>query len=100
MDDFVSTVHCGYLILLFLGLLAELAAGRALAEDTSSTDPELQSVIEDLQAALQVYSSVLRETSFLRDFPVQRCGHDAAHLHQVSLTSHCPLQPALLITLH
>lgn len=55
-------VHSGYLFLLLQGLWAELAAGSALLKDTTSPDTEMQSIIEDLQAALQSYSSVLKET--------------------------------------
>lgn len=50
-------VHCGYLLFL---LWAELAASMVLPTDT----PEAlrRSIIEDLQEALQVFSSSLSET--------------------------------------
>ncbi|XP_054869433.1 uncharacterized protein LOC129349620 isoform X2 [Amphiprion ocellaris] len=76
-------MHCGYLRFLFLVLWAELAAGKALPTDRPDT--EMQSIIEDLLAALQNYSRVLRETDSLRDLPVQPCTEAPAHLTQ-SLT--------------
>ncbi|GLD68721.1 uncharacterized protein AKAME5_002003400 [Lates japonicus] len=80
----MRSVHCGYLFLLFLGLWAELAAGRALSTAAPSSDPEVQSIIEDLQVALQNYSSVLKETNSLKDLPVQPCTETTAHLGQSS----------------
>lgn len=55
-----AAVHCGYLSFLLLGLWADLVAGMALPSDVTYT--EMQSVIEDLQVALNNYSSSLRET--------------------------------------
>lgn len=47
-------VHCGYVFFLSLVLWAELAA-RVLPKD-----PDMQSIVEDLEAALMTYSSVLQ----------------------------------------
>ncbi|XP_044215397.1 uncharacterized protein LOC122987544 [Thunnus albacares] len=75
-------MHCGYLFFLLLGLWAELFAGMALPTDLMYI--EMQSVIEDLQAALNNYSSVLKETAFLKDLPLLPCTETAAHLDQSS----------------
>ncbi|KAK2845209.1 hypothetical protein Q5P01_011868 [Channa striata] len=76
-----SIMHCGYLFI--LGLWVELAAGRVLPRGTATTDPDMQSIIEDLQEALQNYSSFLKNMNHFRDLPVLSC-RDAAHLDQTS----------------
>lgn len=53
-------VHCGYL---FLVLWAGLTAGRALPINTTDKpDADVQSVIADLQVALNNYGSILNKT--------------------------------------
>ncbi|KAK2909615.1 uncharacterized protein [Channa argus] len=74
-----SIMHCRYLII--LGLWAELAACGVLQRDTVGKDPDMQSIIEDLQEALQNYSSFLRKMNHFRDLPVLSC-RDAAHFEQ------------------
>ncbi|XP_023252329.1 uncharacterized protein LOC111646959 [Seriola lalandi dorsalis] len=65
-----TTMHCGNLLFLFLW--AELVAGRPL-KDTNNTQLEMQSIIADLQKALEVYSSVLQKTDTVRALPVLPC---------------------------
>ncbi|KAK5873399.1 hypothetical protein PBY51_018443 [Eleginops maclovinus] len=67
----VCDVHCGYLFLLSVVLWAELAAGGALT--TVSPDPYVESIAEDLQAALQNYSSTLSLTCNLSVLPASIC---------------------------
>lgn len=58
-------VHCEYLLILFLGVLVELAAGRALPPNA-----EMKSIVEDLHGALEKYNSYLKED--VRHEPLRR----------------------------
>ncbi|KAJ4928979.1 hypothetical protein JOQ06_004601, partial [Pogonophryne albipinna] len=64
-------LHCGYLFFLSVALWAELVAGAPLT--TVSSDPYVESIAEDLQAALQTFSSTLNGTCKLSVVPAWIC---------------------------
>ncbi|KAI9532471.1 hypothetical protein NQZ68_031995 [Dissostichus eleginoides] len=64
-------MHCGYLFFLSVALWAELAAGAPLT--TVSSDPYEESIAEELQAALQKFSSALNDTCALGAVPAWIC---------------------------
>ncbi|KAG7218807.1 hypothetical protein INR49_006442 [Caranx melampygus] len=82
----LKTMHCGYLLPSLLGLWVGLVAGGVLRD--AAAHVEVQSIIEDLQAALRVYSDKLQETSSVRILSAPPCNHNAAHLNQSNTLVH------------